>query len=180
MTRRPMPLFAGACLTICLLFAPPADAQAPVPCDSLPGFHALDFWLGEWEVKVGSTLAGTNRIEKTLNGCAVIEHWEGTGGGNGMSLFFYNHATDTWKQVWVTEYATAVGGLKEKTAVAGAPPGALRFQGVVRLRDGREMLDRTTLSAHDGGTVRQVIETSTDGGATWQVRFDAIYARPSP
>jgi len=36
-------------------------------------------------------------------------------------------------------------------------------------------LHRTTLTPLDGGHVRQLIEESTDDGATWAVEFDAIY-----
>jgi hypothetical protein len=32
-----------------------------------------------------------------------------------------------------------------------------------------------SLTPLPGGTVRQVIEESRDGGATWQVGFDAVY-----
>jgi hypothetical protein len=37
------------------------------------------------------------------------------------------------------------------------------------------MLDRTTLTPLGNGRVRQVIETSRDGGKTWRVGFDAVY-----
>jgi hypothetical protein len=160
--------------------AVPVAAQQPAPrCEQLSGFHRLDFWLGQWEVRIGDRLVGTNRIEKVLNGCAVTESWRGTGGDEGRSLFFYDHVTDTWKQVWVTANATAPGGLKEKTLIETLPDGSLRFQGVVRLQDGRTYLDRTTLSPLAAERVRQHIEISADDGVTWQSRFDAIYVRPS-
>ena len=43
----------------------------------------LDFWVGEWDVQVGGRMAGTNRIEKILDGCAVMEFWTGADGGEG-------------------------------------------------------------------------------------------------
>ena len=58
--------------------------------------------MGEWGVVAGDERVGTNRIEKILDGCAILEHWRDNGGSEGKSLFYYNHATDTWRQVWVT------------------------------------------------------------------------------
>ena len=67
------------------------------------------------------------------------------------------------------------GGLKEKELIESLPGGAIRFQGTIPLPDGRSYLDRTTLTPERDGRVRQVIEISVDGGATWEVRFDAMY-----
>jgi hypothetical protein len=159
--------------------APALSQQSESPCERLEGFHRLGFWLGEWNVHSGEALVGTNTIEKILNGCAIMEHWRGDGGTEGKSLFFYNHVSDTWKQVWVTQNATSPGGLKEKTLLPILADGSLRFQGIVTLEDGRSFLDRTTLSPLPGDRVRQVIEISGDEGATWQTRFDAIYSRPA-
>jgi hypothetical protein len=171
-------LLITAAFALLAIAAQPLTAQGrSVPCDSVAGFHTLDFWVGEWDVRSGEQTAGSSTIEKILNGCAVMEHWRGAGGGNGTSLFFFDHRTDTWKQVWVTEYATAPGGLKEKSLIARRPDGSVQFQGTVTLADGRAILDRTTLSPLPGGGVRQVIETSPDDGATWQTRFDATYHR---
>jgi hypothetical protein len=160
------------------LAATPAAAQdPPTPCDDIAGFHRLDFWLGSWDVRVDGETAGFNRIEKILDGCAVTEHWRGAGGGEGHSLFFYHPVTDTWKQVWVTRFATSPGGLKEKTLVQTLDDGSLRFQGVTPLPDGDSILDRTTLTHLAGGRVRQVIEVSRDGGDTWETTFDGLYGR---
>lgn len=156
-----------------------AQQQAPPPsCEESPGFHKLDFWVGEWDVFAGDGYeqkAGTNRIEKILDGCAVMEHWRGEGGGEGKSLFFYTPATDTWKQVWVTGNATRRGGVKEKTLVEEFADGGTRFQGIITLPDGGSYLDRTTLAPMEDGKVRQVIEISSDGGETWRTTFDAVY-----
>ncbi|HSJ63170.1 MAG TPA: hypothetical protein VK922_04595 [Gemmatimonadaceae bacterium] len=176
LTRR---FHAAAALILVALHAPHLAAQEPARCDDVAGFHRLDFWVGEWDVKVNGALAGTNTIEKILDGCAILEHWRGAGGQEGMSLFYFDRATDTWKQVWVTQTATAPGGVKEKTMIAPLPDGAVRFQGKIALSGGRHYLDRTTLSRLPDGRVRQVIATSIDDGATWRTQFDAIYERRS-
>ena len=121
----------------------PAGAQSSssAGCDQAP-FHALDFWVGNWDVLAQNQIVGTNRIEKILGGCAIIENWTDAMGGQGKSLFYYQLATDTWKQVWVTEMAAATGGLKEKRLVESPGGGALRFQGEIPLPKGGTYLDR--------------------------------------
>ncbi|MDX1647211.1 MAG: hypothetical protein R3304_08705 [Longimicrobiales bacterium] len=167
-------LTAGAAL---LGEAGPGAAQAASRCDDVPGFHALDFRVGEWTVWVEGEQVGTNRITKVLSGCAVEEHWEAAGGGRGRSLFYDLPAESAWRQVWVTQRALLPGGVEEKRQM-DSPAGGVRFQGTVTRPDGATYLDRTTLTPLAGGQVRQHIETSTDGGATWRTTFDAEY-RPA-
>ena len=158
----------------------PAVAQDPqeIPsCDQNRDYQVLDFWVGEWDVFVGDRLVGHNLIEKTLAGCAVIEHWTAAGGGQGRSLFYYAPHFDGWRQVWVTENVAAPGGLKEKREVAAPAEGSVRFQGDIRLPDGSTYLDHTTLTPLANGEVRQHIEVSGDQGTSWRTTFDAIYRR---
>jgi len=154
--------------------ARPVDARS---CDADPRYHDLDFWLGDWTVAEGKEPAGTNRIEKILGGCAVVERWRAVDGSEGQSLFFHPPGGLDWKQVWVTDRGRAPLGVKEKRLVARLPDGGVRFQGEIPGPAGRTILDRTTLTKLDGGRVRQVIETSIDGGATFRVGFDAVYTR---
>jgi len=165
---------AATALAAALASAGPALG---VSCEGQAGFDRLDFWVGEWEVFVGDRRVGSNRIEKILQGCAIMEHWTDIQGGQGKSLSVYTPATDTWKQVWVSETATTPGGVKEKTLVERMPDGGVRFRGTIPLADGRSYLDRTTLTPLDDGSVRQHIEISRDG-ETWETTFDARYVRP--
>lgn len=168
------PLVAGALLLLGAGHAAPQQPSAPA-CADVPGFAALDFWVGEWDVLVEQEKVGENTIEKVLDGCAVTELWRAGGGGEGRSLFYYTPATDTWKQVWVTGRAAAPGGVKEKILIARYDGGGVRFQGEIPLPDGGAYLDRTTLTPLEGGRVRQHIEVSTDGGESWRTTFDAVY-----
>jgi hypothetical protein len=151
---------------------PPA---ATFSCDADPAYHKLDFWVGRWDVFNNSdgSKDGTNVIEKILQGCAIIENWQDVAGGEGKSLFYYQRATQQWKQVWVTD----AGPMKEKKLVQEFKNGAIRFQGEIPHLNGGSHLDRTTLTPLPGDRVRQVIETSTDGGKTWSIGFDAEYRR---
>lgn len=156
------------------LLAIPTVAVAQQPCEEVEGFHQMDFWVGEWEVRVDDRQVGTNRITKILDGCAVQEDWKGVAGGEGRSLFYYLPSSDEWKQVWVTTNATRLGGVKEKTLVATLADGSLQFQGRIPDSEGTLWYDRTTLTPLEGGRVRQHIQIS-QGGKVWETTFDAVY-----
>jgi hypothetical protein len=129
----------------------------------------LDFWLGRWSVRTrDGEPAGTNVVERVLDGYAVLEHWRGVRGGEGKSLFFFDRAAATWQQVWVQQ-----GYVKRKTLVL-AEPGCVRFEGEAFLPE-RRYPDRTTLTALPDGGVAQLIEHSLDAGVTWETSFDAVY-----
>jgi hypothetical protein len=154
-----------------------AQEEPPPACEDAEIYHALDFWVGEWDVFVGKDRVGHNRIEKTLDGCALLEHWQASDGGEGKSLFFVDYDRN-WAQIWVSQWARTPGGVKEKVMVSDPPDGSVRFQGVIRHPEAGMWLDRTTLIPLDDGEVRQVIEISEDNGETWNPTFDAVY-RPS-
>jgi len=159
---------------VCLVSASFAQ-NASVPCDQNPIYQKLDFWLGDWDVfdlKSGAK-DGTNRIEKILKGCAIIENWSDANGGEGKSLFYVVRATGQWRQVWVEDS----GGMKEKALQDSYTGVGVSFQGEILHRDGTSHLDRTTLQPMTGGHVRQTIEISRDHGKTWEVVYDAEYRR---
>lgn len=147
-------------------------AAEPVCADSQP----LAFWIGHWDVFADGKLDGHNYIERALDGCAIIEHWDDASKMQGMSLFYFEPHAGLWKQVWVTDHAIAPGGLKEKTMIF-AEPGQVRFQGTIWVKPDKMVLDRTTLRKLEGDQVSQIIEYSTDGGTTWKKSYDAIYRR---
>ena len=89
--------------------APAAGPSSP-PCRATEVARNLDFWVGDWEVFVGSQLVGTDRVERILNGCAIIEHWRDTAGEEGISLFGYDARHDLWTQNWVTPDTSRPGG----------------------------------------------------------------------
>jgi hypothetical protein len=166
---------ASGALALLLLASPAARAA----CGDEPRLHALDFWLGHWDVTAGGEPSGKNDIEAILGGCAVTEHWLDVEGNAGLSLFWYDRNADRWKQVWVTEQALLPGGAKEKTEVRElTSPTQVRFQGRYPGRGpGVVIDDRTTLTREAGNRVRQLIEVSKDGGKTWVSVFDAEYRR---
>ncbi len=153
-----------------------AAANTPRPCSGSE-YGALDFWVGTWDVvNEKGELEGHNRIEKVLNGCAIIENWKEVSGSEGKSLFYFEPVSSTWKQVWVTDS----GPIKEKSLLKDYTGPGIRFQGELPRRTGKgTYLDRTTLSEEKGGRVRQVIEISLDRGKSWpaEYRWEGIYTR---
>jgi hypothetical protein len=158
-----------------------ASLPAPTsqPCREQATGRALDFWVGDWTVtNADGTRAGQNRIERILDGCAIIEHWHGVDAGDdGMSLFSYDAARHIWEQVWVSEDTSRQGGLKHQKLTVILYANALRFEGQIVLRNGKTILERTTLTPWLDGRVRQTIEESKDGGKIWKIAFDAYYNR---
>lgn len=150
-----------------------AAAQPSAPCRATEVARVLDFWIGDWDVYVGSELAGRDIVERVLGGCAVTEQWRDSAGGQGMSLFAYDGRKDLWTQTWVTDDSSAPGGIKVKVLRAHAPT-STTFQGEIEGKTGAIYYDRTILTALPGGRVHQEIQVSRDG-VTWRTGFDAIY-----
>lgn len=166
-------LFAGLVL---FSFSEYTSVQQVSPsCNEREELHLLDFWVGSWNVYSEDQKIGTNKIEKILNGCAIIENWKSGRGNEGKSLFYYFPKDSVWKQVWVTENPFANGGVKEKAHVETLENGGTRFQGTVIANNGTVYLDRTTLNPLENGDVEQIIEISTDDGQTWREMFRGVY-----
>jgi hypothetical protein len=172
-------------LMAAMLLATPAHAgtlPAPrgQPCREQAMGRALDFWIGDWTVtNIDGSKAGTNRVDRLMGGCAVVENWHGVvAGDDGMSLFTYDARRHTWDQIWVTPDTARAGGLKHKTMTGILYAGAVRFEGKI-VAHGGTIIDRTTLTPWRDGRVRHTIEWSKDGGKSWQTVFDAFYNRKS-
>lgn len=133
----------------------------------------FDFWLGEWDVSAGGKPVGRNRIESVLNGCALVEHWEGAGGGTGTSLNAYAVGDRRWHQTWVDGQGGRLalsGGWDEATK-------RMALSGTVPDRDGTPVRHELSWEPRPDGTVRQYWRASRDGGATWRDVFDGVYRR---
>jgi len=140
------------------------------PCEYDSTYRQLDFWIGQWEVyNPRGQLVGHNLIEKSLNGCMLIENWEGVDGSKGKSINFYDPEAGKWKQQWVgaTGYIIQYSG--------NIIDGAMHFAGTNISMDGESKLSRMTLTPEDNSNVHQVIEQSPDGGETWNIWFDGTY-----
>jgi hypothetical protein len=149
--------------------APAKPASASKPCTSAE-YRQFDFWVGDWEVTTSNgKLAGGNRITPILGGCAIREEWKGAGGLSGTSLNMWDAAGKRWRQTWVDDRGNVlvlIGQYRDgKMSLEGEGPGD----------NGATVHNRITWSRLSEGRIRQLWETSKDGGKTWGVEFDGTY-----
>ncbi len=149
---------------------PPAQATpTPKPC-STAEHRQFDFWLGDWNVTTpDGKAAGSNRITLILGGCALREEWTGASGSTGTSLNAFDATARRWRQTWVDDKGGVlllVGEFQDgKMVLMGEHPEA-----------GKSVRERIAWSPLSGGRVRQLWDSSKDGGKTWQTQFDGTYA----
>ena len=163
-------LSAAAALAALLAAPAAALAQTPTPpppaCQSAE-YRQFDFWLGEWEVFLPTgKKAGDSRIEAISAGCALLENWSGNGGFSGKSLNSYDSSDKQWHQSWVDSSGSRLelaGSYADKRMVLASGSGAA--------------MQRIAWSVNDDGSVRQLWESTADGGKTWTVQFDGKYVR---
>ncbi|MBK8232944.1 MAG: hypothetical protein IPK72_20765 [Candidatus Eisenbacteria bacterium] len=152
-----------------------SETSAPLSLDSpcaSPERRQFDFWIGDWRVELpDGSLAGTNRITPTLDGCGLEEHWMGARGMTGRSFNYFDPSDQQWHQTWIDSRGGAL-------LLAGRfDAGEMRLSGATRTATGAEVINRITWTPQGPDLVRQVWETSTDRGTTWSVVFDGRYNR---
>lgn len=164
----------GATLLFSLAFPAMLTAETPKPC-SAPEHRQFDFWVGDWDVAAGPKPedGGRNTIDVIQGGCVLREQWRGGGGGNGTSLNAYDAARGVWHQTWVDDRGGLLvleGGMKE---------GKMVLTGTHRSRRDPKVTvtERIAWTPVDADHVRQVWDSSTDGGVTWKNSFDGLYKR---
>jgi hypothetical protein len=161
-----LPLLAPSTHTMFRPTAPAARACAD------PAYRQFDFWLGRWDVSLpNGKRAGSNRIESILEGCALRETWSGAGGSNGTSYNAYDATRRRWHQTWVDNQ----GGLL--LLEGGFADGRMTLEGETIDTAGHAQRQRIVWEETSPGQVRQLWETSGDGGATWTTAFDGRYVR---
>jgi hypothetical protein len=154
---------------------PPQPRAVPPPACQDAAHRQFDFWLGDWDVfGVKGKQVGRSRIESVLGGCVVAEAWSSASGpaSDGRSHNLYNAATGHWEQFWVDASGSRLvlsGGLSGRSMVLeGEQPRADAKTGV-------KQRERITWTPNADGSVRQLWESSGDGGKTWTVAFDGTY-----
>lgn len=143
-------------------------------CQDDEMYEQLDFWIGSWEVFFTRTgeLAGTNVIEKILDGCAYFEQWIGEDGYSGTSLTFIDPFSVTWSQQWVDNATGSQfywNGAYENNILSFDYEAEDMNNIPV---EGRMLLIRLSASG-----VRQLNQVSADGGENWQTLYDLTYIR---
>ena len=154
------------------IFAQQKATSNAKPCSARPEYRQLDFWIGDWDVKVTAQnqAAGTSSIQLILGDCVILENWTGAGGTNGKSFNSFNRATNKWQQTWVDDK----GGLLEFSG--DYKDGAMHYLATTTTK-GQKVLQRMTLFNLSPDQMRQFGERSTDDGKTWSVMYDLTYSR---
>ena len=164
-------------LALPILVATSSDGDQSTPAKArgcaTAQHRQFDFWLGEWDVQAGGTVAGQNRITSVSGGCALLEQWQGAGGGSGTSLNAYSVADGRWHQTWVDAQGgrlVLAGGWDEAT-------GTMRLEGTTADRNGHPALNVISWQRLADGSVRQRWRVSPDNGTTWRELFDGVYRK---
>ncbi len=151
---------------------PGIAAESTGKACNTPAHREFDFWLGSWEVTQNGKIAGKNRIESILGGCALLESWVGASGLTGHSLNIYDATRGVWHQTWVDSSGTLLMLEGHRTGDSMVLEGTLAGQKGAPAS--RQRITWTRLSNAD---VRQWWQSSTDDGRTWKTEFDGHYRR---
>lgn len=168
-------LFALAPTTSPAMQSPPAMKKAKASACASPEHRQFDFWAGHWDVFAtnGEKPIAKSTIEKLHGGCVIRETWAPLKGAGGTSVNNYDPEDQRWHQTWVNGTNSRVefhgGRVGEAMVLTGFWPNSAG--------PGLHALVRMTFTPFPDGSVRQVGETSTDHGVTWQPSFDFIYRK---
>ncbi|MEO8430984.1 MAG: hypothetical protein ABI592_05695 [Acidobacteriota bacterium] len=151
----------------------PTAPPRPKPCVSAE-HRQFDFWVGSWDVVTpDGKPAGTNEVRSILGGCALQENWVGVRGVTGTSLNAWDAARGLWHQTWIDNggFVLYLDG--------GFAGGRMVLSSAKKVAGGADVVNRVTWERIDGSAdrVRQLWESSLDGGKTWKVAFDGTYVR---
>ncbi|HSE27551.1 MAG TPA: hypothetical protein VLA95_04930 [Gemmatimonadales bacterium] len=153
---------------------PPAPTPRQPPC-SAPEHRQLDFWVGRWELTWADTLRGTNVIEQSLDGCTIIERFDGRPSIplQGMSVSAFDRRTGKWRQVWTDNgggWIPLEGGLVDGAMV-------LETRAVL---NGRPTIQRMRWLNVTADSLDWVWDASVDDGRTWRPGWRIHYRRAAP
>ena len=151
-----------------------AAQNATPPACATAEHRQFDFWIGDWEVRdPQGKIVGHNRIERAHEGCVLIEHWTSVARVTGTSVNVYDRDRGRWHQTWVD----SGGGLLQLNGALVANAMVLAGEAVDADAPSRRALQRITWTPQPNGDVRQLWESSTDGGKTWNVVFEGRYTK---
>ena len=105
-------------------------------------------------------MAGVSRVERIFNDCAIRETWSPFDMNEGGSVSSYDGAAGAWREL--------VDSTADRIDYAGRVENGRM---VFLAQRGGPAPDPGHAMA-DGETVRQVGETSADGGRTWTPSYD--------
>ena len=136
------------------------------------GEHALDFWIGEWDLTWNDTVHGTNSIRLEMDGKVIAEHFDDpTNKYRGGSWSVYNAKTGIWNQTWVDtqgDYIALTGGPVEDRFELSTGPREVK--GVMTTH--RMVFSNILKDSFDWDW-----QQTTDEGKTWSSQWKIRYQR---
>jgi hypothetical protein len=137
-------------------------------------YHALDFWLGDWDTfdsdaPHGASIARAH-VDAIAEGCAVHELYEQSDGLIGDSILSFDPVKKAWQQTWVTNHGALM------VITGHLVDGALVLEGESHLADGRSVVQRITWTREADG-VRESAVMSKDAGKSWTPAFDVVFRK---
>lgn len=152
-----------------------AVPQKSAPCATLK-YRQFDFWAGDWDafdVDRPSIKVARLRVKIILDGCVLLEDYQGKDGSEGESFTIYDAPRGVWCQTWVTNRGKLLvieGNIHGEEMV---------LSGVDQLAGGKSQRVRGTWRPVKDG-VRETAVTSTDDGKTWKPWFDLLFRAHQP
>jgi hypothetical protein len=97
---------ASVCLVLVIAAHARVSAQTSKPgACSTAEYRQFDFWAGDWdgfEVAKSDVRVAHNRVSWILDGCVLLEDYQGADGSHGESFTIYDASRKVWHQSWVT------------------------------------------------------------------------------
>ena len=155
----------------------PTAAPTPSPVPQISAactgekYRQFDFWLGDWDL-VGNDGKKTadDRVAMSLGGCAMEERWTGVKSGQGLSFSAYDPATHHWHQTLMDDSGAVLNLEGEfadgKMILVGQHPA--KEKGVT-------ITHRIAWTPQPDKSVKQIWETSRNGGRTWRTVSEGTY-----
>lgn len=143
------------------------------PCSGA-SHREFDFWVGNWRVtdRTGERLLGTNRISRQHGGCVILEKWTSAAGTTGSSFNIFDERSKKWHQFWVDGSGTNWLSWDEEGNPATIRGGLVDGEMIMTAAPGTTPMARGRWKLMEDGRVRQIFESSTDGGSTWTINFE--------
>lgn len=149
----------------------PTATEVPLDLSAVDPPRRFDFWAGEWAVVDADRSLGTTVFRTHSGGNLLFERWSGSDGRNAVSMTYYDFAAEHWVKAWVGDRGDS------RVVEGGYRDGAMRLSGRLTRPDGTTRPVRSTTIPHADGSIRQRLETSTDGGETWSRATERTYER---
>ena len=157
-----------------------ADLRSPntaSPCDP-PAFHALDFFVGDWDVyDTAGKLYAHQSVKKDIDGCVLVGHWIGPVGDHGLTVLAFDPTIRRWKGIYSANHVPSLIPFITRTQVAAYAGKGVRLSREVDPAKPHDR-DQLTIEPIAQGRVRYHYEVSSDDGRTWKTIFDAQH-RPA-